>query len=110
MQAILSPVAESPKPDPEACKLAKTPEKISGADKSQHEGRPETAPSGRAPAAGFVEQMPDMTLSQCCTSLNFWLLFLTCSIGQLSTTELSTIAWPELCLALQETNGDLCMG
>ena len=45
------------------------------------EGRPEPAPSGRAPSVGFVEQMPDMTLLQCCTSLNFWLLFLTCSIG-----------------------------
>lgn len=64
--------------DPDA-KSAKVPrQKCLGQD---DEGRPEPAPSGRAPSAGFVEQMPDMTLLQCCTSLNFWLLFLTCSIG-----------------------------
>ena len=44
-------------------------------------GRPEPAPSSAASAKGFVEQMPDMTLLQCCTSVDFWLLFLTCSIG-----------------------------
>lgn len=49
---------------------------------SADEGRPEPAPSGTAPTKGFVKQMPDMTLLQCCTSANFWLLFLTCSIGR----------------------------
>ena len=99
VQAILSPVAESPKPEPEASKLAKAPEKISGADKFRHEGRAGTAPSGRAPAAGFVEQMPDMTLSQCCTSLNFWLLFLTCSIGEPS---LPPHAWDDAYVCRQD--------
>lgn len=44
------------------------------------EGRLEQAPDA-APGKGFVKQMPDLTLLQCCTSANFWLLFLTCSIG-----------------------------
>ena len=62
---------EAPKPTP----------KLQSAGGVASGGRPEPAPSSAAPAKGFVEQMPDMTLLQCCTSANFWLLFLTCSIG-----------------------------
>ncbi|DBA83628.1 hypothetical protein WJX77_000101 [Trebouxia sp. C0004] len=71
----------SKKSDPSG-KSAKVPhQKRLGQDDVQTEGGPEPAPSDRAPSAGFVAQMPDTTLLQCCTSLNFWLLFLTCSIG-----------------------------
>ncbi|DBA71966.1 TPA: hypothetical protein ACH3X2_010713 [Trebouxia sp. C0005] len=71
----------SKRTDPDG-KLAKVPhQKQLGQYDVQNEGGVEPTPSARAPSAGFVEQMPDMTLLQCCTSLNFWLLFLTCSIG-----------------------------
>ena len=42
--------------------------------------QPESMPEP-APMAGFAAEMPDLPLLQCCTSLNFWLLFGTCSIG-----------------------------
>ena len=68
------------------------------AHKSEHRGRshrsqarPQPAPSDHGvPVKGFVEQLPDMTLIQCCTSTNFWLLFLTCSIGESASQALST--------------------
>ena len=48
----------------------------------QRAGGPEAVAAADVDLAkGFVKQMPDMTLLQCCASANFWLLFLTCSIG-----------------------------
>lgn len=77
LQATSSSKAEEAHPE-EA--LKPTP-KLQSTGGGASGGRPEPAPSSTAPAKGFVEQMPDMTLLQCCTSANFWLLFLTCSIG-----------------------------
>lgn len=81
VQAIRSPSSSSTSEsgDTKAPQKPGATQRVTNGDRA--EGGSGTAPKSNVPIKGFVEQMPDMTLPQCCTSINFWLLFLTCSIG-----------------------------
>ncbi|KAL3138776.1 hypothetical protein ABBQ32_005620 [Trebouxia sp. C0010 RCD-2024] len=81
---VPGPFASSSKREgPGARGPSKLPPPVQRAGGDVREGEPEPAPADDEAelGKGFVKQMPDMTLLQCCTSANFWLLFLTCSIG-----------------------------